>query len=437
MHEYDEIFKKIIQSKKRKPLNEMTVLSLNINSLVSKENSLELHLAVLRAPEITEVIMLQETRGAKTKIPGYTRHDGSFTTTDRWQIHGVTTFTLDLESNDGLKLMTEKLDYVEKFLPKSSQEEKKLLNELSIVVIKVKKIQFNDDEDRNNFSYNDDHRCTLFTNFYAPCCESEFASKADLIFVKVLPAINAHVGSNNLCEFVEHLMCGDSNAPFCKWEERVPHLSFKNHKNSNLVQAFFDQYKNLFQHVKFNTSIGGWNSGCGSSLIDYAITTKKESISNIVNAGHIQEERYHFGLLISLKETERTKRNENLNMFYNRSTSSTAPAHHLPDWTNFNKYLYNRKLRQIPLANIKEKWNFAEIFKLVRVPTSKSPKTLRLTCHYCPKPKYFKNTDSARRHFILYHEQSYTKSKHEQLIENLIIKKWKVFTNHLKITILS
>ena len=92
--------------------------------------------------------------------------------------------TLDLETNDGLKLMTEKLDCVEKFLQKSSQQEKTQLNELSIVVIKVKKIQFNDDEDRNNFSYNDDLRCTLFTNFYAPCCESDLASKAELIFLR-------------------------------------------------------------------------------------------------------------------------------------------------------------------------------------------------------------------------------------------------------------
>jgi hypothetical protein len=189
--------------------------------------------------------------------------------------------------------------------------------------------------------------------------------------------------------------------------------------------------------VKFDTNIGGWNSGNGSSLIDYAITTKKESISNIVNAGHIQQEIYHFGLLISLKETESTKRNENLSEYFNKFTSSTAPAHHLPDWTNYNKYLYNRKLRQIPLAYIKKIWNFAEIFKLVRVSTSKSPKKLTLTCHYCPKPKYFKNTDSARSHCKLYHEQSYTKSKNEQFIENLITKKWKVFTNHLKITILS
>jgi hypothetical protein len=141
--------------------------------------------------------------------------------------------------------MSEKLDFVEKFLPQASNKAKKDLNELSLIVLKVKKIRVNKNQDQSNFAYNEDLRSTLFTNFYAPCAESEYASnKAELIFVKVLPAINAHVGSNN--EFVEHLMCGDSNAPYCIWNDRVPGLSFKNYKNSNLVQAMFEHNKNLF-----------------------------------------------------------------------------------------------------------------------------------------------------------------------------------------------
>jgi len=74
---YDEIFKALLKRKKRKQLNEILTLSLNI-SLLPIETISEIHLAILRSEFVPEIIMLQETRGAKVNIPGYNRHDGNF-----------------------------------------------------------------------------------------------------------------------------------------------------------------------------------------------------------------------------------------------------------------------------------------------------------------------------------------------------------------------
>jgi hypothetical protein len=426
-HEYDEKFKAILLSKKRKPLNEINVLNLNICSLASRDNIIELHLAVLRAPEIIEVINLQETSGSKAAIPGYTRHDSSFTTTDYKQIHGVTTFTLDLETKDGLKLLTKKLDFVEKFLPKSSLEAKKEFNELSLIVLKVKKIKVNQNQDHSNFAYNDDLRCTLITNFYAPCSESEYASqKADLIFNNVLPAINSDVGAGK--EFKENIMCCDSNAPSLKWEHYIPKSyipNSKTKKNSNLVYEMFKKNTDLYQHVKFNTSIG---SQGGSTLIDFVISTKRESVSNVINAGHIQEFMYHNGLLFTY--TEELKEHTNTEKdIYQDSFAGTFLANENDndrDWNVFKRAACKTYFEFIPIQNLRKKWNFGEFYKLVTIYRGDNiPKAIAFVCHYCSDSTIFANIQSITHHFKTYHEQKYFKHRIEQLLENLRKNNWK------------
>jgi hypothetical protein len=426
-HEYDEKFKAILLSKKRKPLNEIHVLNLNICSLVSRDNIIELHLAVLRAPEIIEVINLQETRGSKATIPGYTRHDSCCCMTTEFyaQIHGVATFTLDLETKDGLKLKTKKLDFVDKFLPNSTQQEQTNLNELSLIVLKVKKIRVNKNQDQRNFAYNEDLISTLFTNFYAPCAESEYAShKADLIFNNVLPAINSHVGAGK--DFKENIMCCDSNAPSLKWEHYIPILKSNSNKNSNLVYKMFKKNKNLYQHVKFNTSIG---SQGGSKLIDLVITTKSESVSNVINAGHIQEFSYHNGLLFTY--TEELKEHTNTDQdIYPDSLAGPILAdenYNERNWNVFNRTACMTNFEFIPIPNLRKRWNFGEISKHVSIYKGDNiNKEIALICPYCSDSYIYTRTNSTTKHFKQHHEQEYFKNRIEQLLEKLRNNKWKI-----------
>ncbi len=126
-----EKFKAFLLSKKSKPINEINVLNLNICSFVSRDNIIELQLAVLRALELIEENNLQKTRCSKAVIPGYTRHDSCFMT-DFFKKMAL--FTIDRETKDGLKLMTKKLEFVVKFLPKTTYKAIKDFNELSLFV---------------------------------------------------------------------------------------------------------------------------------------------------------------------------------------------------------------------------------------------------------------------------------------------------------------
>ncbi len=110
-HQYDEIFKAILKTKKRKPLNEILILILNIESLLKTDNIVGLHLVILRSEYVPEIIMFQETRGSKIFIPEYERHDGHFLRTEKDRpIQGVTTLTLKQVSNDGIKLLSVKVE---------------------------------------------------------------------------------------------------------------------------------------------------------------------------------------------------------------------------------------------------------------------------------------------------------------------------------------
>jgi len=239
--------------------------------LGSTENAQELLLVVLRSKYIIEIIMLQETRGSKVNIPGYKRYDSCWTFDSRgYPIHGVTTFTLDIETKDGFKLLTEKID-PDDFLSKITVKEKSNLDKISIIIVKALKIKFNNKDDPTDFDFNEDQRFSLHTNFYTPRAESDFASNiAQLLFEKVLPAINAQVGQGK--KYKENQMYCDSNAFNCKWTiDRVPTLVRGGDKNRNLIKKMFDKNKDLHQHVNFKTSL----TPESKNLIDLIIATRK------------------------------------------------------------------------------------------------------------------------------------------------------------------
>ncbi len=75
---------------------------------------------------------MKKTRCSKAVIPGYTRHDSCFMTTDFFK--NMALFTIDRETKHGLKLMTKKLEFVVKFLPKTTYKAIKYFNELSLFV---------------------------------------------------------------------------------------------------------------------------------------------------------------------------------------------------------------------------------------------------------------------------------------------------------------
>jgi hypothetical protein len=83
---------------------------------------------------------------------------------------------------------------------------------------------------------NGDLGFTLHTNFYVPHADSVYAYNfAELLFLTVLPAINANVAPNK--DYKENQMCCDSNASQCDWsDKRVPRWQTEINKNSNLIE---------------------------------------------------------------------------------------------------------------------------------------------------------------------------------------------------------
>ena len=88
----------------------------------------------------------------------------------------------------------------------------------SSLLFELLKVKVNDPKDLNNFDYNGDFRFSLDTNFYCPCVASKYAYNiADLLYGKVLPAINSQAGPGKL--FKESISRGDTNAYLAYFKE--------------------------------------------------------------------------------------------------------------------------------------------------------------------------------------------------------------------------
>ena len=99
----------MLRIKPRLPINELNQLTFNVGGLAKKIE--EIHLAILQANYLIEVIHLQETMEDDTiifKIPGYKCYEKTYKNRQANR-RGVSTYVCDLETMD-LQILSEEMN---------------------------------------------------------------------------------------------------------------------------------------------------------------------------------------------------------------------------------------------------------------------------------------------------------------------------------------
>ena len=141
-HQFEHIYGQILMSKKRLPLHETKVFSLNIGGLKNKIPSLIL--ALIRGEEVFDIVFLQETNYSGFHLPCYNSfYSDKCVSKSGQRIHGVATYTCNIISNDGTSIISKQQDLSQY---QSKEMKNKILpnqNPISAILIEYKKIKIN------------------------------------------------------------------------------------------------------------------------------------------------------------------------------------------------------------------------------------------------------------------------------------------------------
>jgi exonuclease III len=425
--QYNYTCEQILKAKARLPLDKTQIVSLNINRLYT--HSEDLVLALLRAPVMNDVVLIQESKKHRLRIPGYTKLDTK-NMFDSKNLHGVTTYVCNLVTKNQDKTYTtiignqlDPLDTSEVFLKLKniSNEERLIKSELSVVLLQFKKINIcSENLNTSKFWYNSADGMplmlyNLLANVYAPNPQKALkknnnynVEKSTFLFTELIPKIL-------YCKnFANPVIYGDLNAPLeyvgnntspqnttQQWQ-----CSVRTTKNTKFL---FNMLHNDEHLTQYNSEIKNSVLANETCIIDVVLARNAHASSkhHLINGGHVPPFHYHSAIIDSVTENkniiENTNENINVANIYVKSNPNTEKEFISRNWPlllNANGYWLDPKFYTF--------WRENELFSY-----TVNSGILRYSCRYCdysPLKKFRHALVEVHGHFNRYHRKEYSDS---------------------------
>lgn len=276
----------MLADKKRLPVGEIHIFSLNVNGMLKKFS--DLLLAALRPPYLIEQFLIQESYSHGVHWPGYDLHESKpmLSNGRGYPLHGMSTYTCNIKSHDMVIV--------------SQQCKESWLNETNLSAVITNWEKFSKDS-------KSPEQIMASLNIYIPNRASGSKLRENLNR-KIIEYIFDTVLPTTVKNFPQLIISSDTNADLQNLDDA------KNNTNESKLKEFINKNPELKQHNKEFRNRTYFDS---DRIIDGIFTSNAEC--SVKYGGHIGNENYHPALLSNIKYE--TSKNKNMNCDFKNSSN--------------------------------------------------------------------------------------------------------------------